>query len=200
MELYSGRMSLCTESDGAVSKMKCAGVTMREATKLRGTMEDDWVPSAALAMVLVPRTWVSTRLNFNDAFNMARSMISIAIPYSVGWTHVANDIMHIDVHETTGGLVRDFKRVVSIWPLVLCLFVMHVVVYNFLIAVLISSIRELNGHAYSTTMQRSWQATYRLLRRSSPGQPQPVDMQGSCRGELRFVLLVLSRFSRVSEP
>jgi hypothetical protein len=169
LELMTGGMVTCT-SNYDVHKRDCVGSYMtialdEEQGLLSWAHAKQHVPSEPLK-ILAPRSWHRTKLNFDDFYSILRVVMVIGLPSSTTWLNIAEDAMRVQgngdiaMHSGAGS---GFKNVVVIgWVI----FLLHMLLYNFLIATLIKHVRETNGLAMLTSAQKAWQTTLRLVQRS----------------------------------
>jgi hypothetical protein len=170
LEIFSGRMVYCTSTDDFF-KHECVGAfATRALDKEMGVLSWDHlqqhVPEQVKGLILAPRSWHRTRLNFDDFGNVMRVVSLIAMPPSTNWAILAEDAIRVQgfgdmsMHPTGSG----FEPVLLIGITIMLL---HMLLFSLLTAVLIKHLRETNGLAVLTSAQRAWNTTLRLITRSA---------------------------------
>jgi len=170
LELFSGRMVYCTSLND-VYKKECMGTYLTAALDedlgvLAWSHAKEHVPEAAEGLILAPRSWHKSTVNFDDFSNIMNVVLIIALPSSTGWAKIAEDAIRVQgqgdmaMHPTG----TDFQSVIIVgW----CILLLHMVLYNLLVAVFIKNLRENSGLASMTSVQRAWATSCRVVESSA---------------------------------
>ena len=170
LEMFSGRMRYCTALH-AEYKRECTGPYLTPALDeelgvLAWDHHKHHSPPAAENLILAPRSWHRSHVNFDDFPNVLRVVLIVALPPSAGWAKIAEDAVRVrgdgDMAMRASG--TGFAPVLLFGA---CVMVLHLMLQNLLIAVLIRFLRETNGLAMLTSAQKAWQTTQRLIKRSA---------------------------------
>ncbi|EKX47868.1 hypothetical protein GUITHDRAFT_137240 [Guillardia theta CCMP2712] len=165
-DLYCGKLVLC--NDQGRPEDACLGTFQGEAINyrsgpLRWSKMQAFVEEEGRSLILKPRMFYSADMNFDDFVNLARTIGVISCPFGEGWLQLVEDLMLVK-----GDFIQDGPKNVSAGlPVIVVVLFMHILVYNLLIAILIRTLRQIDGLAFLTSDQRSWRTTIRLVRRSA---------------------------------